>query len=62
MVSIGKLKLRAEKSPKESSKVGFPFTGTPMPSTWKEIERYPLNAPFAYAVVGEGPTTSTRKC
>src|SRR5947209_12168218 len=32
-----------------------------MPATCKEIERYPLNAPFAYAVVAEDQTSRARK-
>jgi type IV secretory pathway ATPase VirB11/archaellum biosynthesis ATPase len=30
-----------------------PFTGTPMPLGWKVVEKYPLNNPFAYAVIAE---------
>jgi len=61
LVSISKQKSALEKSAKEAPKVRFPFAGTPIPTTWREIERYPLNAPFAYCVVGEDPTTHVRK-
>ena len=43
------------------SAVRYPFTGTPFPPTWQVMERYALNAPFAYAVIAEDPSTSTKK-
>ena len=33
----------------------FPFTGTRIPPTWRVLERYPVNNPFAYAEVSESP-------
>jgi archaeal flagellar protein FlaI len=41
--------------------IRYPSTGQPRPTSWKEMERYALNAPFAYAVVAEDPTTGTKK-
>ena len=41
-------------------KVRFPFTGTQIPPSWKIIERYPVNSPFAYAVVAQSPLLSRR--
>jgi len=41
--------------------VRYPSTGAPVPQSWKEVERYALNAPFAYAVVAEDPSMSTKK-
>jgi flagellar protein FlaI len=35
--------------------VRFPLTGSPIPPAWKVIERYPVNSPFAYAVVAQSP-------
>jgi flagellar protein FlaI len=35
--------------------VRFPMTGTPIPPSWKVLERYPVNSPFAYAEVSESP-------
>jgi len=39
----------------------FPFVGAPLSSSWKVVDKYPLNAPFAYAIVAEDPGTGTRK-
>jgi len=41
-------------------KVRFPFTGTPIPPSWKVIDRYPVNSPFAYAVIAQSPLLSRR--
>ena len=41
--------------------IRYPATGLQVPSSWKEVERYALNAPFAYAVVAEDPSTLTKK-
>jgi flagellar protein FlaI len=41
-------------------KVRFPFTGTPIPPSWKVIDRYPVNSPFAYAVIAQSPLLSKR--
>ncbi len=40
--------------------VRFPSVGGPIPATWTERERYPLNAPFAYAVLAEDPSSGER--
>jgi len=42
------------------TKIKYPFTGSPIPPTWKVLERYPVNSPFAYAVVAESPLLSKR--
>ncbi|MBI2185030.1 MAG: type II/IV secretion system ATPase subunit [Thaumarchaeota archaeon] len=42
-------------------KIKFPFTGTPIPPTWKAIDRYPLNTPFAYAVIAQDPASFNRR-
>jgi len=39
----------------------YPFVGQPVPTSWKVVDRYALNAPFAYAVVAEDTSTSTKK-
>ncbi len=39
--------------------VGYPVTGTKLKSSMKVIERYPLYAPFSYAVIAQDPATST---
>ena len=41
-------------------KIRFPFTGTPIPPSWKVIDRYPVNSPFAYAVIAQSPLLSRR--
>jgi archaeal flagellar protein FlaI len=41
-------------------KVRFPFTGTQIPPSWKVLERYPVNSPFAYAVIAQSPLLSRR--
>ncbi|MGD1054664.1 MAG: type II/IV secretion system ATPase subunit [Nitrososphaerales archaeon] len=40
--------------------VRFPFTGTPLPPSWKVTERYPVNSPFAYAVIAQSPLQAKR--
>jgi len=41
-------------------KVRFPFTGTQIPPSWKVVERYPVNSPFAYAVIAQSPLLTRR--
>ena len=41
-------------------RVRFPFTGTPIPPSWKVVDRYPVNSPFAYAVIAQSPLLSRR--
>ena len=41
-------------------KIRLPFTGTPIPPSWKVLERYPVNSPFAYAVIAQSPLLSRR--
>jgi archaeal flagellar protein FlaI len=41
-------------------KVRFPFIGTQIPPSWKVLERYPVNSPFAYAVIAQSPLLSRR--
>jgi flagellar protein FlaI len=40
--------------------VRLPFTGTAIPPSWKVIERYPVNSPFAYAVIAQSPLQAQR--
>src|SRR5271157_2433861 len=40
--------------------IRYPPTGTPIPPTWKVIERYPVNGPYAYAAIAESPLGSRR--
>jgi archaeal flagellar protein FlaI len=42
------------------TKVKYPATGSPVPLTWKVIERYPVNSPFAYAVIADSPLLTRR--
>lgn len=39
----------------------YPFVGAPLSASWKVIDKYPLNAPFAYAVIAEDPGNGTKK-
>lgn len=39
----------------------FPFTGTPIPSQGRLVERYGLNNPFAYASIVDDVSGTTRK-
>lgn len=39
----------------------YPFVGAPLSPSWKVIDKYPLNAPFAYAVIAEDPGNGTKK-
>jgi hypothetical protein len=41
--------------------VKFPFTGTPIPSQGRLVERYGLNNPFAYASIVDDVSGTTRK-
>ena len=41
-------------------KIRLPFTGTPIPPSWKVMERYPVNSPFAYAVIAQSPLLAKR--
>ena len=50
-----------QKKGDEAPEIRYPATGLEVPPSWKEVERYALNAPFAYAVVAEDPSTSTKK-
>lgn len=38
----------------------FPTVGDAIPSSYKILERYPLNAPFAYATIAQEPSSSTK--
>ncbi len=40
--------------------IRYPFTGSPIPPTWKVLERYPVNSPFAYAVIADSPLLTRR--
>jgi flagellar protein FlaI len=40
--------------------IRLPFTGTPIPPSWKVAERYPVNSPFAYAVIAQSPLQAKR--
>ena len=35
--------------------IRFPMTGTVIPPSWRVLERYPVNSPFAYAEISESP-------
>ena len=41
--------------------VRFPVVGLPISLNWKVVDKYPLNAPFGYAVIAEDPTSGNRK-
>jgi archaeal flagellar protein FlaI len=47
------------KQAKETTR--YPFVGAPLSPSWKVVDKYPLNAPFAYAVIAEDPGSGTRK-
>ena len=40
--------------------VRLPFTGTQIPPSWKVVERYPVNSPYAYAVIAQSPLQARR--
>ena len=40
--------------------VRLPFTGSQIPPSWKVMERYPVNSPFAYAVIAQSPLLARR--
>jgi flagellar protein FlaI len=40
--------------------IRLPFCGTPIPPSWKVVERYPVNSPFAYAVIAQSPLLAKR--
>jgi len=40
--------------------VRLPFTGTSIPPSWKVVERYPVNSPYAYAVIAQSPLQARR--
>ena len=46
---------------KAKASVRYPFVGAPLSPSWKVVDKYPLNAPFAYAVIAEDPGSGTRK-
>jgi archaeal flagellar protein FlaI len=50
-----------DKKKSDADEVRFPFTGTSIPPSWKVVERYALNAPFAYAAIVEDPSSMTRR-
>ncbi|QQG49308.1 MAG: type II/IV secretion system ATPase subunit [archaeon] len=35
--------------------IRFPMTGTRIPPSWRVIDRYPVNSPFAFAEISESP-------
>ena len=41
--------------------IRYPPVGAPVPPSWKEVERYALNAPYAYAVIAADPVSTTKK-
>jgi flagellar protein FlaI len=49
----------AKKSNKQV--IRFPSVGAAVSANWKVIDKYPLNAPFAYAVIAEDAASSARK-
>lgn len=54
---------RGSQAPAGSSVPGLrrPFTGLPLPSSWRVLARYALNPPYAYAAIVEDPSQATRK-
>ncbi len=59
MLGIKKHGERAVKDKAQAAR--SPSTGAPVPASWREVERYALNAPFAYAVVAADPSINMRK-
>ena len=53
--------MAAGRGSKKRFTVRFPFTGSPIPPTWKDVDKYALNAPFAYAVIAEDSGSGARK-
>ncbi len=51
----------AGKNSNKKLAIRFPFIGMAIPPTWKVMDKYALNAPFAYAVVAVDPSTGSRK-
>ncbi len=46
--------------PKQLPELKHPPTGKRMPDDWTEVERYPLNPPYSYAVIAESPSKSSK--
>ena len=45
---------------KPMTELKHPPTGRRMPDDWTEIERYPLNPPYSYAIVAQSPSKSSK--
>jgi archaeal flagellar protein FlaI len=58
---FGKKDASAPGSKPAKATTRYPFVGAPLSSSWKVVDKYPLNAPFAYAVIAEDPGSGTRK-
>jgi len=58
---FGKKDAGAPGSKSAKATTRYPFVGAPLSSSWKVVDKYPLNAPFAYAVIAEDPGSGTRK-
>jgi flagellar protein FlaI len=41
--------------------IRYPSVGAPLPANWVVVDKYPLNAPFAYTVIAEEPNAGTKK-
>ncbi len=39
----------------------YPFVGEALPPSWMVIDKYALNAPFAFAIIAEDPSTGVKK-
>ncbi len=44
----------------QEEQLRFPTLGEAIPASYKILERYPLNAPFAYATIAQEPSSSTK--
>lgn len=59
MVKLFSKKKEGEAGKKPS--IRFPSVGAPISANWNVVDKYPLNAPFAYAVIAEDATTAARR-
>jgi flagellar protein FlaI len=51
----------SDETKKPKFEIRYPFVGQPVPETWKELDRYALNAPFAYAIIATDPSTGAKR-
>jgi flagellar protein FlaI len=51
---------RTSTTEKTAPALRYPKTGSPVPASWKVIERYPIYSAFVYATIAEDPSGESR--